>query len=121
MFRRKKPLPPPLEPDIPTVPFEIGIVLPFTLADYPRILLDWLAHSSRIDENMRHVISELTNSYSETVAMWVMENYGFYGLIQASAMSQEVYQQFYEAVGEAAQDAEKSLFDFLEQDVNGDD
>lgn len=118
MLRRKKPIPPPLQVTMPQPPTELA--LPFMLVDYPRVLLDYLSKSPSVPEAVRQQIAELTLSYSSTLAEWIMDEYGFGGLMKANILTQQVAAEFYKAVGVAQQESESSLFNFLEKDINGD-
>lgn len=117
MFRRKKPIPPPLEAK-PAPP--VDMMLPFMLADYPRVLLDWLSKRESIPEGERLMITQLTQSYSSILAEWIVGTYGMVGLMKANYLTQQVAGEFYSALGEAQKESESSLFDFLEKDINGD-
>lgn len=114
-IRRKK-IPPPLEPVLEK-PMEIQ--LPFVLAEQLRVFLDYLAHSEKIPEDQRLLISEWLGGYSAVLTWHLMQTYGILGLSIASAQAEQVYNAFYKVVGEGMNEHEQDLFKFWEGDING--
>lgn len=120
MFRRKK-IPPPLNPPKPVNNMPDTLDLPFELADQPRIVLDFLARNSELDTEHRELIAGWLLEYNQYLADWIMGNYGWSGVFYANMLSQDVSRRFYASMGEQMQGHMDSLFEFLEQDLGGED
>lgn len=114
MFRKKKAIPPPLAP--PEKP-SFELMVPFYLVEQTRVMLDYLTRAEGIPEAHRHMIDEWLSGYSGVLAWYIIQIYGFPGLLIASEEAQDVYNRFYEAVGSAYKESESSLLEFLEKDL----
>jgi hypothetical protein len=116
-FRRRKDIPKPLDPGIPSTQPNNGIAIPYTIADAPRQFLAWLANYSDLPVKTREVIAEWLLGYNTELVCWLLMNYGYGGVLEADTISREVFAQFVGAVDEEAKQQESSLFDFLEKDL----
>lgn len=113
MFRKK--IPPPLQVEVPK---KKEIVLPFSLVEQTRVMIDYLTRHEGIPEDQRNMLNEWLEEYSGVLAWYILSKYGMEGLFTATAEAQMVYNSFYDAAGSEYKEAESSLFEFLERDMN---
>lgn len=111
---RKKAIPPPLTPPDKS---KFELMVPFYLVEQTRVMLDYLTRAEGIPELQRDMINEWLTGYSGVLAWYIIQIYGFPGLLIASEEAQDVYNRFYEAVGSAYKESESSLLEFLEKDL----
>jgi hypothetical protein len=117
-FFRKR-IPPPMDPGLP--PPRPEICIPFNICDAARVFLDQLAHAERIDEDIRLLISEWTLGYSDVLAVYIVETYGYDALGDADLITQGVQERFSDAVDETYKEAERKLFEQLESEFKDGD
>lgn len=112
-FRRRKPLPEPLQ--VP--PQHKGLAIPYAMCDWPRQILNWLAQYSELTERQRELIAELLLTYNMELASWILMNYGYGGLLEADAISKEVAESIWSGVDSEYKERETSLFERLEKEM----
>jgi hypothetical protein len=114
-------IPPPLKLNRPQPMQPDQIMLPFTIADTPRMFLNFLANESAIPKRHREVIAEWMLDHNRVLGEYLLQTYGHRGAELANRIAQTMYDEFLQKVAEQRQDAENELFDRLEREIgNGD-
>lgn len=93
-----------------------GLMLPWRLADAPRLQLEFLSRSSSLDDDVRAAISKWLAGYNAYVMTWLEKTYGKQAVEAADVISRYTAQRMNENRSAAMKDAERELFNRLEED-----
>lgn len=111
-------IPPPLIPDPPSQPPKgaDSILIPYLLADAPRLQLDMLSRHMSLPKPHREAIREWLRNYNTRLLKWIHDNYGPEAVKAADALSRAAGQQITTNQKLAQDQAERDLFTKLEQE-----
>lgn len=112
-------IPPPLIPDQPSQPPPDdgeSILIPYLLADAPRLQMDMLSRHMSLPKPHREAIREWLRGYNTRLLKWVHDNYGPDAVRAADALSRAAGQQISANQKVAQEQAERDLFTKLEED-----
>lgn len=96
-------------------------MIPFLLAEAPRLQLDLLSRHKSLPLAHREAIKEWLRGYSERVVKWLHDNYGPEAVRAADALSRASAQHMNTKQLEAQQKAERDLFTHLAKEMEKDD
>jgi len=108
-------IPPPLSPK-PKGGKPDDLMLPWRLADAPRLQLEFLARSEALNEKDRESVRAWLNSYNVYIAQWLYAEYGADAVREANGISRATAQRMNENQSTAREQAERDLFRKLEED-----
>lgn len=113
-------IPPPLRPDN-TAGQQPSLLIPFLLAEAPRLQLELLSRHKSLPQAHRDAIKEWLRGYNERVVKWLHDNYGPEAVKAADALSRASARHMNEKQREAQAQAEKELFNHLAKEMEDDD
>lgn len=113
-------IPPPLVPSRPPTDAD-SMFIPFTLADAPRLQLDFLSRNSLIPEASRNAIKRWLDGYNARLVRWISEVYGDEGVQAADTLSRATAEQMNKLLTEAREKATRDLFAHLEEEMGRDE
>lgn len=118
-------IPPPLIPDPPPAPKQRPdpdhLMIPFRLADAPRLQLEFLARSKSIGEPQRNAITAWLAGYNRHLVNWIHSVYGPDGVKAADALSRSTAIKMNENATEEQRRVERDLFASLEEQMGMED
>lgn len=116
LFRRRRPIPPPLDPKIPEPDV---LLVPYAITGAASVFLNYLSNSELIDDTMRNVIHQWLTGYVEILGAWVITEHGLDGAARFDELTRIIANNFYGAVGaefsEQYAEWEREFFQNLEQ------
>lgn len=110
-------IPPPLTPR-PKPPGEL--MLPWRLADAPRLQLEFLARSDALSERNQRAVREWLDSYNSYISHYLQGAYGAEGVRAANEISRSSAKRMNENRSTAREKAERDLFKKLEEEFKRD-
>jgi hypothetical protein len=114
-------IPPPLVPGQPNSQDPDRLMIPFKLADAPRLQLEFLARSKSIGEPQRIAISSWLSDYNRHLVNWIHSAYGPTGVKAADELSRATANRMNENANAEQRRAERDLFSSLEEQMGMDD
>lgn len=111
-------IPPPLQPGQPRPRRDDDdeLLLPWKLADAPRLQLEFLSRSTALNKSHREAVRDWLSGYNAYVARYLTERYGPDAVQAADAISRGTASRMNENQQAAQEKAERALFEKLEKD-----
>jgi len=111
-------IPPPLIPDPPGESPQGAetILIPYLLADAPRLQLDFLSRHMALPQAHRDALREWLRGYNTRLLKWIHDNYGPEAVRSADALSRAVGEKINANQKLAQEKVERDLFTRLEED-----
>lgn len=91
-------------------------MLPWKLADAPRLQLEFLSRSTALDKNHREAVKSWLAGYNAYVIRWLTEAYGPEGVAAADAISRNTADRMNANQQAAQEKMTRELFENLERD-----
>jgi hypothetical protein len=94
-------------------------MIPWRLADSPRLQLEFLSRSDALSERNRKAVRDWLSSYNSYISHYLQSAYGAEGVRAANEISRTTAQKMNENQVTAREKLERDLFKKLEEEFKG--